>query len=47
MFLESFVGSLVGHALESSIATHHINGQPTTWQEILLQNSYKQGVLWY
>lgn len=37
--------SLVGHVLESGIATHHIHGQPTTWQGIVLHDNYERGVL--
>ena len=33
--------TLVGHVLESGIATHHIHGEPTTWQGIVLHNSYE------
>jgi len=33
--------SLVGHVLKSGIAIHHIHGQPTTWQGIVLHDSYE------
>jgi hypothetical protein len=39
--------SLVGHVFESGIATHHIRGQPTIWEGIVLHDNYERGVLRY